>query len=316
MRKGQNPAKKIKDVQKPSRITVAILNYIPFISGFYKESLDVLKISLKSLLSSTNLDIDLMVFDNGSCNEVQDYLLDLQRKNQIQYLILSKKNLGKGGAWNHIFAGAPGEIIAYADSDVLFLPFWLERSLELLETFPNVGMVTSRPFRTKSELFSNTLNWATNSTEAKIHNGQLIPWQTFLEFNLSLGHNEEEIRKIYDSTQDVWVEYKNKIAVLGASHWQFVAYKSVLNEFIPFDMNRPMGQVRQLDELINERSLLRLMVPEPLVLNMSNTLINVPGRKTANLNFKKPKKRFIDLTFIKKPLMFLYDKIFYWYYFD
>jgi len=38
---------------------------------------------------------------------------------EIQYLVLSDKNLGKGGAWNQIFGGAPGEIIVYSDSDVL-----------------------------------------------------------------------------------------------------------------------------------------------------------------------------------------------------
>ena len=57
-------------------------------------------------------------------------------------------------------AGAPGEIIAYADSDVLFSPNWLKRSVEILETYPNVGMVTARPFRTPPEFYSATLDWA------------------------------------------------------------------------------------------------------------------------------------------------------------
>ena len=42
MRIGQNPAKYVKDVVKPARVTVAVLNYIPFLSGFYAEGLDVL----------------------------------------------------------------------------------------------------------------------------------------------------------------------------------------------------------------------------------------------------------------------------------
>ena len=42
MRKGQNPAKFVKDVARPERITAALLNYIPFLSGFYAETLDVL----------------------------------------------------------------------------------------------------------------------------------------------------------------------------------------------------------------------------------------------------------------------------------
>ena len=41
MRKGQNPAKSAKTVAKPERLTVALLNSIPFLSGFYTETLDV-----------------------------------------------------------------------------------------------------------------------------------------------------------------------------------------------------------------------------------------------------------------------------------
>ena len=43
MRIGYNPAKSIKGVATPATITIAVLNYIPFLSGFYAEMLDVLK---------------------------------------------------------------------------------------------------------------------------------------------------------------------------------------------------------------------------------------------------------------------------------
>ena len=165
MRKGQNPAKFVKEVAKPERITVAVLNYIPFLSGFYAEALDVLKVSLESMRNEPGLPFDLMVFDNGSCPEVRDYLVGEKEAGRIQYLILSEKNMGKGGAWNVILAGAPGEIIAYADSDILYYPGWLSRSVELLETFPKVGMVTARPFRTNPEFHTSTREWA----QAKRH---------------------------------------------------------------------------------------------------------------------------------------------------
>src|SRR5512140_1212406 len=175
MRKGQNPAKFVNEVAKPERVTVALLNYVPFLSGFYAEALDVLKVSLESMRNDPGLPFDLLVFDNGSCPEVRDFLVGEKDAGRIQYLLLSEKNQGKGGAWNIMLAGSPGEIIAYTDSDVLFSPNWLSRSMEILETFPSVGMVTARPFRTPPEFFESTLQWARAS--AKLEEGQFIPWE-------------------------------------------------------------------------------------------------------------------------------------------
>ena len=100
MRLGQNPAKSVKEVAKPQKITVAVLNFIPFLSGYYAEMLDVLKANLGSIWDTADLPYDLLVFDNGSCPEVCSYLLEQKEAGKIQYLILSEKNLGKGGAWN------------------------------------------------------------------------------------------------------------------------------------------------------------------------------------------------------------------------
>ena len=329
MRKGQNPAKFVKDVAKPERITVALLNYIPFLSGFYAETLEVLKVSLESMRKDAGLPFDLMVFDNGSCAEVRDFLVKEKEDGRIQYLILSEKNMGKGGAWNVMLVGAPGEIIAYTDSDVLFSPKWLSRSVEILETFPNVGMVTARPFRTPPEFYESTLKWAREN--AKLEEGQFIPWETFLEFNLSLGQTEEENRKVYAETRDWRLTYrpersgaqsKDVTAMVGASHWQFTAYKSSLKQFLPFDMDKPMGQVRQLDKRMNDAGLLRLMVPDPLAMNMSNTLGYLRGElgkergKTSSPKGKKEGlgKRVLEVGVVKKILLAVYNKIFGWYY--
>src|SRR5215208_4695104 len=318
MRKGQNPAKFVKDVAHPQRITVALLNYIPFLSGFYAETLDVLKVCLESMRKEAGLPFDLMVFDNGSCPEVRDFLVKEKEEGRIQYLILSEKNMGKGGAWNVMLAGAPGEIIAYTDSDVLFSPNWLSRSVEILETFPNVGMVTARPFRTPPEFIESTLQWARDEGQATLEEGQFIPWETFLEFNLSLGQTEEENKKVYAETKDWRIQYKGVTAMAGASHWQFTAYKSTLQQFLPFDMDKPMGQVRQLDKRMNDADLLRLMVSDPLAMNMSNTLGYLRGELgKENLRGKRKVSlphRILELGPIKKTLLAVYNKIFSWYY--
>jgi glycosyltransferase involved in cell wall biosynthesis len=349
MRKGQNPAKFVKDVAKPERITVALLNYIPFLSGFYAETLDVLKVCLDSMRNDAGLPFDLMVFDNGSCTEARDFLIEEKEEGRIQYLILSEKNVGKGGAWNVIFGGAPGEIISYTDSDVLFSPNWLKRSVEILEAFPNVGMVTARPFRTPPEFYEATLKWARDAERATLEEGQFIPWETFLEFNLSLGQTEEENKKVYQETRDWKITYnpmslrakrsnfplnneetaswreaplaatsQEIIAFAGASHWQFTAFKSTLQQFLPFDMDKPMGQVRQLDKRMNDAGLLRLMVSDPLAMNMSNTLGYVRGELGKEKERRKRKegltRRVLEIGFIKKMLLAVYNRIFSWYY--
>jgi glycosyltransferase involved in cell wall biosynthesis len=317
MRKGQNPAKFVKDVARPERITVALLNYIPFLSGFYAETLDVLKACMESMRTDAGLPFDLMVFDNGSCPEVRDFLVNEKEEGRIQYLILAEKNMGKGGAWNVILAGAPGQIIAYTDSDVLFSPKWLSRSVEILETFPSVGMVTARPFRTPPEFYESTLNWARNAERAVLEEGQFIPWERFLEFNLSLGQTEEENRKVYAETKDWRITYKDITAMAGASHWQFTAYKSTLQQFLPFEMDKPMGQVRQLDKRMNDAGLLRLMVSDPLAMNMSNTLGFLRGELKGGNKKKRHAplgKRVLELGPIKKILLAIYNKIFNWYY--
>lgn len=315
MRKGQNPAKFVKEVAKPQRITVAVLNYIPFLSGFYAEALDVLRVSLESMRVEAGLPFDLLVFDNGSCPEVRTYLVAEKEAGRIQYLILSEKNMGKGGAWNIILAGAPGEIVAYSDSDILYYPGWLARSVELLENFPRVGMVTARPFRTNPDFHTATRAWA--AEEKSLEEGQFIPWETFWEFNRSLGQDEAENRKIYAESCDWKIRYQGRTALVGASHWQFVAYKSTLAQFLPFDMDKPMGQVKQLDQRMNAAGYLRLMVSDPLVMNLSNTTDYVKGLKSEPVAAPRRAglvKRLVQAAPVKKVLLAIYDQIFKWYY--
>ena len=184
-------------------------------------------------------------------------------------------------------------------------------------------MVTARPFRTLPEFYSATLDWARQN--ATLEDGQFIPWETFLEFNLSLGQTEEENVKVYAETKDWKITYrpersgvqsKGVVAFAGASHWQFTAYKSTLQQFLPFEMYKPMGQVRQLDKRMNDAGLLRLMVSDPLAMNMSNTLEYLHEELGKEGSRKKPSlsKRMLELSPVKKLLLAVYNKIFDWYY--
>jgi len=115
VRVGHNPARFIEKVAQPAEITVAVVNCIPFLSGFYEQGLDVLKIVIDSLNATREEahPYDVMLFDNHSCAEVREYLKEACDQGKIQYLVLSDTNIGKIGAWNYMFGAAQGKYIVF-----------------------------------------------------------------------------------------------------------------------------------------------------------------------------------------------------------
>jgi glycosyltransferase involved in cell wall biosynthesis len=272
MRVGQNPAKFVDEVPQPAQVTAAVISYIPFMEGYYAHSLEVLKVCLTSLREHADMDFDLMVFDNASCAEVREFLVGEQEVGHIQYLMLSEQNLGKGGAWNALFGAAPGKYIAYADSDVYFYPGWLSPQIKTLETFPQVGMVTGMPILTPIQYSMATVDWAEKMKDVQLSKGQLISWEDFWFHASSLGDDEERARAFYAENEAHAITFKGESYYIGSSHFQFVARKEALQSITPIPFTRPMGEVRQLDALINEKGYLRLCTTERYVRHMGNTL--------------------------------------------
>jgi len=278
---GHNPAKTLEQAAQPARVTVAVVSFIPFISGYYAESLKVLQVCLESIWENTAGDYDLLVFDNASCAEVRHYLLEAHRQGRIQYLWLSDRNLGKSGAWNILFGGAPGEYLAYADSDIYHYPGWLPALVHVLETFPNAGMVTGIPMWSPEEFSTSTISWAQSTPGVRLERGRYLPWEDYWRHARSLGRSEADARTHYDSSQNLCIVHQGQRYYVGAGHFQFLARRKVLQSILPLPSDRPMGQVRSIDIALNERGFLRLSTPQWWVQHLGNSL-EALDRRPAN----------------------------------
>jgi glycosyltransferase involved in cell wall biosynthesis len=295
VRVGQNPAKYIDKVDQPAKVTIALVNFIPLIGGYHEHSLDVLKASISSINSSTPHEYDLMVFDNHSCQEVKNYLLEAYESGQIQYLILSDKNIGKIGAWNYMFGAAQGEFVAFSDADILFRPGWLEASMKLFATYPKVGMVTARPLRTPMEFSTASLDWAEKRAGVTFQKGNFLDWDTYIEHVYSLGYTEEKAREEFDGGVDYRVQIGDAVAFLGAAHFQFLTRKEILDEIFPIPSEKPMRGERAFDIAINNKGLLRLGTDKPYVVHMGNS---VPSEGTTSSPLKKKRTIFQKILYL------------------
>ena len=83
MRIGHNPARFVEKVAQPAAITVTVVNCIPFLSGYFEQSLAVLKACLNSIHENTPESHDLMVFDNHSCRENSEMLDKLKGRGDV-----------------------------------------------------------------------------------------------------------------------------------------------------------------------------------------------------------------------------------------
>jgi hypothetical protein len=318
MRIGHNPARFVEKVAQPAGITVTVVNCIPFLSGYYEQSLEIIKTVIESLNSTREEKhpYDVMLFDNHSCAQVRDCLQDAFNAGKIQYLVLSDTNIGKIGAWNFMFGAAQGEMVVFSDGDVEFRPGWLKASLELFETFPNVGMVTARPLRTPMEYSSSTLEWARRQAPGVYTQGQFLDWDCYWDHARSTGFSLEKAQMEYPKGSDHRLTYQGKTAYVGATHFQFMAQRELLQQIIPLPSEQPMRGERALDVAINERGCLRLLTDEAYVRHMGNTIAETDRVTQPASRRKSMLQRLLWLPVIRRPLLWLNNKIFRMYFFN
>ncbi len=284
---GQNPSRGKQLDHSPARTTVAVLVYAPHQGGYFQDRLDVTRLTLESILTNTQEPFDLLVFDNGSCPEMVTYLQDLYQNGGIDYLLLSRRNIGKLNALRMIFATAPGEIVAYSDDDVFHLPGWLGAHLAVIDTFPKVGAVTGFYIRQRVVMSSeSTLAFAARP-DVQTQRGQLTPRKWEDEYIINTGRTWEQYHKEVAGVEDVIVKVHGLEAWVSAHHFQMVCPKTaileILDEMLPEGWSdQLMGRMVEMDDRMDAKGYLRLCTREQTMRLMGNAI----SPEVANLAAK------------------------------
>ena len=274
---GQNPSRGMNLDHKPARTTVAVLVYAPHQAGYFQDRLDVTRMTIESILANTREPFDLLVFDNGSCQEMAAYLQGLYKRGVVDYLLLSKRNIGKLNALRMIFDFAPGEIVAYTDDDVFHLPGWLKAHLEVIDTFPNVGAVTGFYIRQRVVMSSESTVAFADQPSVLTQRGQLMPSKWEEEYIINSGRTWEQYREEVDGVEDIIVQYHGLDAWVSAHHFQMVSPKAVIQEILvemlPEDWSdKLMGRMVEMDDRMDDKGYLRLCTHEQTVRLMGNAI--------------------------------------------
>ena len=275
MRVGANPAKSGAVAYPPQKLGIAIILYIPFTDGYFEHSLEIFKYQLSSIRANTFQEFDLLVFDNASCRQVVEELQSLFEQKAIDWLVLSKHNLGKAGAWNWIFASMPNELICYADSDVLFRPGWLEASLEVLDAFPLAGMVAAQPNFFDVMKGEGRAHLALQQDHQYKFSEYWPEKEIIDEYCTGIGATPELSAQFYKNPLRVVKRIEgNSEAVIGATHMQFLIPRQVARQVIPLPSTKALlrTETMSLDYRIDELGYLHLSVKTPYVVHMGNTL--------------------------------------------
>lgn len=269
---GINPNRGQRTNYTPSRVTLAMLTYLPNQAGYFAERLAVTRLSLESLIAHTPRPYDLIVFDNGSCDELVSFLCQLRDQGLINYLILSSSNIGKISALQVIFRAAPGEIVAYTDDDILFLPGWLEQHLKIMDTYPRVGLVTGFYIRSH-------LRYATQSIEAfaqqpgvDVQRGMLIPAELEQHYIENMGRTPESYQQEISGLEDIQFTYQDLTTLASAGHHQFVTPRQLMLEILPGWDTNLMGRMVELEEAVDKRGYLRLSTAMPVTRLLGNVI--------------------------------------------
>lgn len=124
---------KIKKMEMKLKNTPKISIIIPAYNA-----MDYLPETIKSVLNQTIDDFEAIIVNDGSSDDIENWFSNLK---DHRVKLISQKNKGLAEARNTGIAIARGEYVAFLDADDLWKPTKLAKQLQVMEEYPEVGLV-------------------------------------------------------------------------------------------------------------------------------------------------------------------------------
>jgi hypothetical protein len=273
MRLGMNPQKQEKKLTLATNHRIVVVVYIPNEEGFYKDSYNVFKTCIDSLVTTTSSSSLITVVNNGSFAQIGNLLNEYLEQGKIDTLISHKTNIGKIDALIGAARGAREKLITLTDSDILFVKGWQHKTIEIFNAFPNVGSVSPIPVR-------YGYHYGTSSVLKDILLKKLkltlspIP-ENFTAYNRYLESINWPVDK-NENTEWAVVTHKNIKAILGSGHQVLTIDRDVLFKTVPTNPSLTLvggkSEYQYVDEPIDKAGKLRLATYNNFAFHMGNKL--------------------------------------------
>lgn len=231
MRIGSNPEKNSKNIELTNYHRIIVPVYIPNFEGYFKETFEVFKLCIESLLLTIHDKTRITIYNNNCHQEVKKYIDEKYQKSEfIDQVFHSKENLGK---INAILAASKGNlepIITITDADVLFKNNWQNEVEKILVNFPEAGMVSPVPSSKTITTFTAN-NWGYALFKGKIYFDDVLDPDGLMKFDNSLGNSTRFYKPIHLKNYLVLKNKKNKQeAVMGCGHFVATLKREVLDK--------------------------------------------------------------------------------------
>lgn len=316
MRVGYNPLKDKMHSDNDFYHQVILPVYIPNLEGYFKDSFEILKLCLDSLIITSHKKTYISIVNNGSCREIIDYLQELLLQNKIHELTHST-NIGY---INAILKGSVGHkftLVTTSDADVLFLNNWQKATYDVFENFPKAGAVCPTPS-------SKSFNYLTFNIIADYFFSKKLKFTSvknslaLKRFAQSIGN--EEFYKSVHLNKILTISENSVKAVVGAGHF-VVTYRGDLLEqisdkYTPFILGGNSDDI--FDKPVIRHGLWRLSTDNNYTYHLGNVI--EPWMQEAFNALKKEDKEldFVLHKSLKRPSSFFFwlkntlpEKLFY-----